>query len=140
MLWLKSFHLFFMVAWFAGLFYLPRIFVNHAMIEDRATSEQFKLMERKLYKFITPWMILNIAFGIWMLVDYAWTAYSSMGWLHLKLVLIAGLVGYHFWCGQIVKQFAEDNNSRSHTWYRWFNEIPVIFLLAIVLLAGLKPF
>lgn len=129
-----------MVAWFAGLFYLPRIFVNHAMIEDRATSEQFKLMERKLYKFITPWMILNIAFGIWMLVDYAWTAYSSMGWLHLKLVLIAGLVGYHFWCGQIVKQFAEDNNSRSHTWYRWFNEIPVIFLLAIVLLAGLKPF
>ncbi|KHF24161.1 CopD family protein [Solemya velum gill symbiont] len=140
MLWLKSFHLFFMVAWFAGLFYLPRIFVNHAMIEDRATSEQFKLMERKLYKFITPWMILNIAFGIWMLVDYAWAAYSSMGWLHLKLVLIAGLVGYHFWCGQIVKQFAEDNNSRSHTWYRWFNEIPVIFLLAIVLLAGLKPF
>lgn len=129
-----------MVAWFAGLFYLPRIFVNHAMIEDRATSEQFKLMERKLYKFITPWMILNIAFGIWMLVDYAWAAYSSMGWLHLKLVLIAGLVGYHFWCGQIVKQFAEDNNSRSHTWYRWFNEIPVIFLLAIVLLAGLKPF
>ncbi|OOY87108.1 hypothetical protein BOW14_06430, partial [Solemya velum gill symbiont] len=76
MLWLKSFHLFFMVAWFAGLFYLPRIFVNHAMIEDRATSEQFKLMERKLYKFITPWMILNIAFGIWMLVDYAWAAYS----------------------------------------------------------------
>ncbi|OOZ42876.1 CopD family protein [Solemya elarraichensis gill symbiont] len=140
MLWLKSFHLFFMVAWFAGLFYLPRIFVNHAMIDDHATSEQFKLMERKLYKFITPWMILNIAFGIWMLIDYAWAAYSSMGWLHLKLVLIAGLVGYHFWCGQIVKQFAEDRNSRSHVWYRWFNEIPVIFLLAIVLLAGLKPF
>ena len=140
MLWLKSFHLFFMVAWFAGLFYLPRIFVNHAMIDVHATSEQFKLMERKLYKFITPWMILNIVFGIWMLVDYAWAAYSSMGWLHLKLVLIAGLVGYHFWCGQIVRQFAEDKNSRSHVWYRWFNEIPVFFLLAIVLLAGLKPF
>jgi len=140
MLWLKSLHLFFMVAWFAGLFYLPRIFVNHAMIDDQATSEQFKLMERKLYRFITPWMILTIVFGIWMLVDYAWAAYSSMGWLHVKLVLIAGLVGYHFWCGHIVKQFAGDTNSRSHVWYRWFNEIPVFFLLAIVLLAGLKPF
>lgn len=140
MLWVKSFHLFFMVAWFAGLFYLPRIFVNHAMIEDKATSEQFKLMERKLYKFTTPWMILTLVFGIWMLYDYAWAAYGSQLWLHIKLALIIGLVGYHHWCGRIVKTFAEDRNTRSHVWYRWFNEIPVVFLLAIVLLAGLKPF
>lgn len=138
-MWLKSFHIFFMVAWFAGLFYLPRIFVNHAMIKDEATNNQFKIMERKLYKFITPWMILTVGFGIWMLYDYAWAAYGSMLWLHIKLALIAGLVAYHFWCGQIVKTFAEDRNTHSHVWYRWFNEIPVFFLLTIVLLAGIKP-
>ncbi len=140
MLWVKSLHLFFMVAWFAGLFYLPRIFVNHAMVEDKATSEQFKIMERKLYKFITPWMILTLAFGIWMLYDYAWAAFGSQLWLQIKLVLIVGLVGYHHWCGRIVKIFAEDRNTKNHVWYRWFNEIPVVSLLAIVLLAGLKPF
>lgn len=140
MLWLKSLHLFFMVAWFAGLFYLPRIFVNHAMVTDAATSTQLKLMERKLYRFITPWMTLTLIFGVWMLYDYAWAAYGSQLWLHIKLALIACLIGYHYWCGHIVRIFAEDQNTRSHVWYRWFNEIPVFFLLAIVLLAGLKPF
>lgn len=139
-MWLKSFHLFFMVAWFAGLFYLPRIFVNHAMIDDESTSKQFKIMERKLYKFITPWMILTVVFGLWMLYDYAWAAYGTQLWLHIKLTLMVGLIAYHFWCGHIVKTFAEDKNTRSHVWYRWFNEIPVFFLLAIVLLAGVKPF
>mgnify|MGYP001820781822 FL=1 len=139
-MWLKGFHLFFMTAWFAGLFYLPRIFVNHAEITDEATSERFRMMERKLYRFITPWMILTIVFGLWMLHDYAWAVWGHMLWLHIKLVLIAGLVGYHFWCGRIVKTFAEERNRRSHVWYRCFNEIPVLLLLAIVYLASIKPF
>jgi putative membrane protein len=139
-MWLKGFHLFFMTAWFAGLFYLPRIFVNHAEITDEATSERFRMMERKLYRFITPWMILTIVFGLWMLHDYAWAVWGHMLWLHIKLALIAGLVGYHFWCGRIVKTFAEERNRRSHVWYRWFNEIPVLLLLAIVYLASIKPF
>ena len=139
-MWLKGFHLFFMTAWFAGLFYLPRIFVNHAEITDEATSERFRMMERKLYRFITPWMILTIVFGLWMLHDYAWAVWGHMLWLHIKLALIAGLVGYHFWCGRIVKTFAEERNRRSHVWYRWFNEIPELFLLAIVYLASIKPF
>jgi len=139
-MWLKGFHLFFMTAWFAGLFYLPRIFVNHAEVTDEATSERFKMMERKLYKFITPWMILTLVFGIWMLYDYAWAVYGKMGWLHLKIALLVGLVGYHHWCGRIVKTFAKDANKRSHVWYRWFNEIPVVFLLAIIYLASIKPF
>jgi putative membrane protein len=139
-MWLKGFHLFFMTAWFAGLFYLPRIFVNHADITDEATSERFKMMERKLYKFITPWMILTVVFGLWMLYDYAWAVFGHMHWLHIKLALIVGLIGYHHWCGRIVKQFANDKNTRSHVWYRWFNEIPVLFLLAIIYLASIKPF
>ena len=139
-MWLKSLHIFFMVAWFAGLFYLPRIFVNHAMIDDEATSHRFKIMERKLYRFTTPWMVLTVVFGLWMLYDYAWAAYGSMLWLHIKLKLVVILVAYHLWCGQIVKTFAEDKNTRSHVWYRWFNETPVFLLLAIVLLTGLKPF
>ena len=139
-MWLKSLHIFFMVAWFAGLFYLPRIFVNHAMIDDEATSHRFKIMERKLYRFTTPWMILTVVFGLWMLYDYAWAAYGSMLWLHIKLKLVVILIAYHLWCGQIVKTFAEDKNTRSHVWYRWFNETPVFLLLAIVLLTGLKPF
>jgi len=98
------------------------------------------MMERKLYRFITPWMILTIVFGLWMLHDYAWAVWGHMLWLHIKLALIAGLVGYHFWCGRIVKTFAEERNRRSHVWYRWFNEIPVLFLLAIVYLASIKPF
>lgn len=139
-MWLKSLHIFFMVAWFAGLFYLPRIFVNHAMIDDEATSHRFKIMERKLYRFTTPWMVLTVIFGLWMLYDYAWAAYGSMLWLHIKLKLVVILIAYHLWCGQIVKTFAEDKNTRSHVWYRWFNETPVFLLLAIVLLTGLKPF
>ncbi|WP_428610333.1 CopD family protein [Sedimenticola sp.] len=139
-MWLKAWHLIFMVTWFAGIFYLPRLFVYHAMTEDAAGRERFKTMERKLYYFTTPWMILTLLFGIWMLYDYAWAAYGKMLWLHIKLVLIGLLVIYHFYCGRLVKQFAEDTNRHSHVWYRWFNEVPVLILFAVVLLAVLKPF
>ena len=140
MLWVKAFHLIFMVAWFAGLFYLPRLFVNHAMTDIEATGEHFKIMERKLYRFITPWMVLTLVFGGWLLVDYAWAAYSHMLWLHIKLLLIVLLVFFHFYCGKLVKDFAEDKNRHSHVWYRWFNEFPVLILFAVVILAVLKPF
>jgi len=139
MLWIKAFHLIFMVAWFAGLFYLPRLFVNHAMTENKDTQEQFKIMERKLYRFIMPWMILTLVFGTWLLYEYAWAAFGQMIWLQVKLVLIAALVVFHFYCGKLVKDFAEDKNQHSHVWYRWFNELPVLVLFAVILLAVLKP-
>lgn len=140
-MWLKSLHIIFMTTWFAGLFYLPRLFVYHAMSEDATSQERFKVMERKLYRGImTPGMIATLVFGIWMLVDYAWALYGRMGWLHLKLVLIVLLVGYHLWCGRLLAAFRDDRNRHGHVWYRWFNEVPVLFLVAIVLLAGVKPF
>jgi len=138
--WLKAFHLIFMVTWFAGLFYLPRLFVYHVASEDAISIERFKVMERKPYYGITmPGGILTLMFGIWMLADYAWAAYGQMLWLHAKLGLIALLVVYHVYCGKLVRDFRDDRNRRSHVWYRWFNEIPVVFLVAIVLLAVLKP-
>ncbi len=110
------------------------------MSEDAAVREQFKVMERKLYRFVTPFMWLTIALGLWMLYDYAWVAFSAMGWLHAKLLLVAMLVGYHFYCGRLVQRFADDRNQRGHVWYRWFNEMPVLLLLPIVLLTIAKPF
>ncbi len=138
-MWLKAWHLIFMVSWFAGLFYLPRLFVYHAQTEDAIGNERFKLMERKLYRFTTPWMVLTLFFGAWMLIDYAWLAYGDMLWLRVKLVLISLLVLYHLYCGKLVADFANDRNRHSHVWYRWFNEIPVVFLFAIILLATLRP-
>ena len=141
MLWLKALHLIFMVTWFAGLFYLPRLFVYHAMTSDDVSSERFKIMERKLFWGITtPGGVLTLLFGVWMLLDYAWTAYGQMLWLQIKLLLIVLMAAYHIWCGKLLIVFREDQNRRSHVWYRWFNEIPTIFLIAIVLLATLKPF
>lgn len=140
MIWVKAFHIIFMVAWFAGLFYLPRLFVNHAMAEEEDVRARLRLMESKLYRFITPWMALTILFGIWLLLDYAWAAYAQMWWLHLKLALVAVLVGYHLYCGKIVRDFAQGRNTRSHLWYRWFNEFPVLILFAVVILAVVKPF
>ncbi len=140
-LFLKAMHLIFMVTWFAGLFYLPRLFVYHAMSNDPISLERFKVMERKLfYGIMTPGAVITLVFGVWMLVDYAWAAYSQMGWLHLKLTLILLLVGYHLWCGKLLLDFKHDRNRRSHVWYRWFNEVPVLLLIVIVLLASLKPF
>lgn len=141
MLWLKAMHLIFMVTWFAGLFYLPRLFVYHAMSEDQISHERFKVMERKLYYGImTPGMILTLLFGIWMLIDYAWALYGSSGWLHAKLTLLLLLVVYHLFCGKWLLDFKHDRNRRSHVYYRWVNEIPVLFLFGIVILATVKPF
>lgn len=141
MLWIKSFHIVFMVTWFAGLFYLPRLFVYHSMCEDRPSLERFKVMERKLYfGIMTPGALLTIAFGVWMLVDYAWRQYSGMGWLHAKLALVGVLVVYHVYCGKFLADFRHDRNTRSHVFYRWFNEAPVLLLVGIVILAVVKPF
>lgn len=140
MLWLKAFHIIFMVTWFAGLFYLPRLFVYHAATEDNAGKERFKVMEKKLLFMTHLGMGLTWIFGIAMLATYAWDAYGSQGWLHAKLALVVLLTIYSIWCARIVKTFRNDANTRNHTWYRWFNEVPVVFLVAIVLLAGLKPF
>ena len=141
MLWLKALHLIFMVTWFAGLFYLPRLFVYHAMSEDPISNQQFKIMERKLFfGIMTPGMILTLVFGIWMLTDYAWAMYSSSGWLHAKLTLVLLLLVYHVFCGKWLLDFKHDRNTKTHVYYRWINEIPVLFLGAIVILAVIKPF
>ncbi len=139
MLWLKALHVFFMVSWFAGLFYLPRLFVYHAMSEDAASRETFKIMERRLYRFVTPFMWLMIGFGLWLIGLYGLEWFWAQTWLHLKLLLVGGLVAYHFYCGKLLREFREDRNTRSHVFYRWFNEIPVLFLLAIIILAVVRP-
>jgi putative membrane protein len=137
MLWIKAGHIIFMVTWFAGLFYLPRLFVYHAMSEDGVSRERFKVMERKLfYGIMTPGAILTIAFGAWLWLGYGITG----GWLMAKLVLVAGLVIYHIYCGKLLTDFKHDRNTHSHVYYRWFNEVPVIALIAIILLVELKPF
>ena len=140
MIWVKALHLIFMVAWFAGLFYLPRLFVNHAMAEEESVKNRLGIMEGKLYRFITPWMILTLVFGGWLIIEYAWLAYAHMLWLDIKLVLIVILVGYHLYCGKIIKDLATNTNHRSHVWFRWFNEFPVIILFAVIILAVVKPF
>ena len=140
MLWVKSFHIIFMVTWFAGLFYLPRLFVYHSMCEDEISNDRFKIMERKLFfGIMTPGAILTIIFGVLMLLP-AWDAYMAGYWMHIKLGLVWLLIFYHLWCGMIVKSFKLDRNTRSHVWYRWFNEAPVLVLIAIVILVVVKPF
>jgi protoporphyrinogen IX oxidase len=137
MLWIKSFHLIFMVTWFAGLFYLPRLFVYHAMAEDAASRQRFKVMERKLYYGImTPGAVLTIVFGLWLWLGYGFGG----GWLRAKLALVVVLVVYHLWCGRLLSQFKHDRNAHSHVWYRWFNEFPVVVLIAVVVLTVVKPF
>lgn len=140
MLWVKAFHAIFMVTWFAGLFYLPRLFVYHASSTDDISNERFKIMERKLfYGIMTPGAIITIILGFWMLFDYAWHTYSSMLWLHIKLLLVVLLVVYHVYCWKLVKLFKEDKNNHSHVYYRWFNEIPVFMLIGILILVIVKP-
>ena len=141
MLWTKALHLIFMVTWFAGLFYLPRLFVYHAMSEDAVSIDRFKVMERKLYYGImTPGGALTLLFGFWTLWLNGWAAYAGMLWLHVKLVLVGLLVIYHLYCGKLLLDFKHDRNRHSHVWYRLFNEIPVVFLIAIVILAVVRPF
>ena len=140
MLLLKSLHLIFMVTWFAGLFYLPRLFVYHCMSSDDTGIDRFKTMERKLYfGIMTPGAVLTLVFGAWLAVFNGWSLYMEQTWFQAKLVLVLLLAGYHIYCGKLLKDFKYDRNTRSHVWYRWFNEVPVIFLIAIILLAVYKP-
>ena len=140
MLWIKALHVVFMVTWFAGLFYLPRVFVYHAQTPtaERAQGETFKVMERKLLGITSLGALLTIVFGVTLIV---WIpGYLQATWMQLKLLLVLGLFGYHMWCARIVRAFREDRNTRTHVWYRWFNEVPVAFLFAIVVLVIVKPF
>jgi putative membrane protein len=139
-LWIKAFHIVFVVTWFAGLFYLPRLYVYHAMCEDEISNARFKVMERKLYYGIMmPSVVLTIALGAWLIVlnGVDWLAHSS--WLHAKLAIVVLLVAYHFYIGHLRKVFADDRNTHGHVFYRWLNEAPVLALVAVVLLAVLKP-
>ena len=141
MLYIKALHISFMVAWFAGLFYLPRLFVYHAMSEDETSNARFKIMERKLfYGIMTPGAIITILLGSWMLVDYAWQSYAHMGWLKTKLLLVAMLIAYHLYCGKLLIDFKHDRNRHGHVFYRWLNEFPVLLLIAIICLAVVKPY
>ena len=138
MLLVKSLHLIFMVTWFAGLFYLPRLFVYHAQASDRISLERFKLMERKLFWGIaTPGGVLTLVFGLWLWLGWF---QGAGGWLHVKLALVGVLVAYHAWCGKLMLDLRHERNARSHVWFRWFNEFPVLVLVAIILLAVFKPF
>ncbi len=139
MLWVKAFHIIFMVTWFAGLFYLPRLFVYHASSDDAVSQQRFVIMERKLFwGIMTPGAILTMLFGGW-LIGYLGTASLHALWLQLKLLLVTILVGYHLWCGKLVADFKHGRNRHSHVWYRWFNEFPVFILVGIVLLVELQP-
>lgn len=139
MLWVKAFHIIFMVTWFSGLFYLPRLFVYHAMATDQAGIDRFKVMERKLYFGIaTPGAILTILFGTW-LISYHVQGYMSMMWMHWKLGLVLLLIGYHVYLGRLLNAFKHDRNRHGHVFYRILNEVPVLFLAAIVILVVVKP-
>jgi putative membrane protein len=136
MLWIKAFHIVFVTSWFAGLFYLPRIFVNLAMETETVATARLLLMGRKLYRFTSMLAVPALAFGLWL-----WLGYGISGhWLHAKLALVLLVIGYHHACGSLLKKFENGANRRSHRWYRWFNEAPVALLLAIVILVVVKPF
>ncbi|HIB28358.1 MAG TPA: protoporphyrinogen oxidase HemJ [Candidatus Thioglobus sp.] len=141
MLWIKAFHIISVITWFAALFYLPRLFVYHAMSDDKVSIERFKVMERKLYRGIMmPSFVIATILGVWMLQDYAWQAYAGQYWLHTKLALAGVLIAYHFYCGHLLSVFEADQNTRSHVFYRWFNEFPVLILVAIIILVVVRPF
>ena len=139
MLWLKSLHIIFMISWFAGLFYLPRLFVHHAMSDDLATRKRLEIMERKLFWFILPWGLLTLVFGFWLISYYPWQAFLQMTWLHLKIVLAFLLVGYQYWCYLIMQNFKGQANPHTHKWFRVFNEITFVIMIFIILLVELKP-
>jgi len=140
MLWIKAFHIIALVTWFSGLFYLPRLFVYHAQASDEISQQRFKLMEWRLFYYITtPGGITALIFGIWLL-SLNFHAYLQMGWMHTKLMLVFFLILYHIYCGRILLLFKQDKNEKSERFYRWFNEIPSIILIAIVILSVVKPF
>lgn len=136
MLVVKSLHILFVTSWFAGLFYLPRIFVNLAMEDAPVARDRLLLMARKLYRFMTILAVPALALGLWLWLGYG----IGGGWMHAKLALVVVLIGYHHGCGRLLAKFEAGTNIRSHTWYRWFNELPVVVLLAVVLLVVTKPF
>ena len=141
MLWVKAFHIMTVITWFAALFYLPRLFVYHAMSEDEVSNARFKTMERKLYRGImTPSAIVALVLGVWLMSYYPIAILATMGWLHVKLAFIIILFAYHGLCGRILRDFANDANQRSHVYYRYFNEFPVLILVSVVILAVVKPF
>lgn len=138
MLWLKALHIVMITSWFAGLFYLPRIFVNLAQETDPNAQIRLQGMAHRLYRFMTPLAVIALSLGLWLMFVYK--IGLNQGWMHVKLLLVAGLVIYHLYCGKVLKRFLNNQNQRSHIYYRWFNEIPVVLLLIIVILVVVRPF
>lgn len=139
MLWVKAFHIIFMVCWFAGVFYLPRLFVYHAETDDAISNERFKIMEHKLYYYISlPSAVLTTVFGLWLMIPKL-SLYETLMWMHAKMILVAILWGYTLFCGHLVTLFKRDSNIHTHRWYRWFNETPSVILVAVVILVVVKP-
>ncbi|NHZ90218.1 CopD family protein [Massilia sp. CCM 8733] len=136
MLWIKAFHIIFIASWFAGLFYLPRIFVNLAQESDTAATARLLLMARKLLRFTTMLAVPAVLLGVWLWLGYGFRG----GWMHVKLALVLLVIGYHHACGSLLKKFERGANKRSHVWFRYFNEVPVLLLTAIVILVVVKPF
>jgi len=142
MLWIKAFHIVFVTSWFAGLFYLPRIFVNLAMVPDESHAERDRLllMARKLYRFMTILMFPALGLGLYLWLGIGIGQGPGQGWLHLKLMLVLCLLAYHFYCSQLLRTFEVGANTRTHIWYRWFNELPVLVFIAVAILVVVKPF
>lgn len=142
MLWIKSLHIVFVASWFAGLFYLPRIFVNLAMVQPGSVAERDRLllMANKLLRFTTILAVPAVGFGLWLWVVYGIGWGPGNGWMHAKLAVVALVLGYHHACSRMLKKFVRGDSARSHVWYRWFNEVPVILLLVAVILVVVKPF
>ena len=140
MLWVKAFHVIFMVTWFAGLFYLPRLFVYHAACEDEVGRDRFKVMEFKLFVIMTLGAVLTAVFGVWMMADYAWASYSGSVWFQLKLAMVVVLIIYHAYCWKLVQEFKRTHTLHGHKFYRWLNEFPVLLLIGIILLVVVKPY
>lgn len=138
MLWIKTFHILFVTSWFAGLFYLPRIYVNLAQAQDPAVTGHLLGMARRLYRFMTPIGVLALVFGLWLFLGYGLG--RGQGWMHAKLATVVLLVIYHLACGRMLKTFERNANQRSHKFYRWFNEIPVLLLLLVIALVVVRPF
>ncbi len=139
MLWIKAFHIITIICWFAGIFYLPRLFVYHAMAEDQKTKDHLKVMERKLYRFVTPFMVLTVLLGIY-LMSANWEYFLNATWFQIKVACVVLLVTYHFYCGKLVQDFADDKNQRNDRFYRVFNELPVLLLFTIVIMVIVRPF
>ncbi|MBC3885399.1 CopD family protein [Undibacterium griseum] len=140
MLWIKALHVLFVISWFAGLFYLPRILVNLAMENDATTTERLLLMARKLYRFSTILMVPAVLLGGYLWLGYGIGKGPGNGWMHAKLLCVILLIGYHHACSRLLKKFEQGRNQRSHVWFRWFNEVPVVLLLIVLILVIVKPF